>query len=197
MKKFLLPLLAWVYMHATFAQITLEEKAQVVATLAHMIAEDQQFRQRIDYAHISESVMAEKESISRKHVATLKELLQTHYWMSILEFGKIADQQAWLIVQHADHDRAFQKEMLSRLEQLAQQGKTDPCHVAYLHDRVAVNEGRPQRYGTQGDCNGNEWVLYPVEEPDKLNMYRITAGLPPLQVQMEQVENLCKVVAKE
>jgi len=49
---------------------------------------------------------------------------------------------AWIIVQHMDGDAAFQKWFLSYLPI----GST--CYQ-YLFDRIAVNAGCPQQFGTQ------------------------------------------------
>jgi hypothetical protein len=87
---------------------------------------------------------------------------------------------AWLLVQHADRDVAFQTEMLRILEPLVPARETAQSNYAYLHDRVAVNSGRPQRYGTQGRCTAaGVWEPREVEQPEQLDERRAAVGLGP------------------
>lgn len=53
---------------------------------------------------------------------------------------------AWLLVQHRDSAPDVQKKYLKHLEDA---GATDTDEYRYLTDRIAVNSGRPQVYGTQ------------------------------------------------
>lgn len=53
-------------------------------------------------------------------------------------------------------------------------------HAAYLTDRVAMNEGRPQIYGTQiSDVKDGEGVPWPIADPQQLDARRASVGLPP------------------
>ncbi|WP_296948909.1 DUF6624 domain-containing protein [uncultured Massilia sp.] len=56
---------------------------------------------------------------------------------------------AWLLAQHADSDIAFQRLAKGLLEASVNAGIAAPRDLAYLADRIAANEGRPQEYGTQ------------------------------------------------
>ncbi len=94
--------------------------------------------------------------IDCSNTAWLRAQVETHGWFNISQYGERADEAAWLIVQHADRTPAFQGEMLALLQERAEAGETQPRRVAYLSDRVAVKEGRPQRYGTQMHCVNGE-----------------------------------------
>lgn len=101
-------------------------------------------------------------------------------WFTVSKYGAEADKAAWLLVQHADRDVAFQAEVLAILEPLVAAGETDPRSYAYLYDRVAVNSQRPQRYGTQGRCtDAGTWEPRDVEAPEQLDQRRAAVGLPP------------------
>jgi len=58
-------------------------------------------------------------------------------------------------------------------------GKASPAHLAYLEDRVRVNAGQPQRYGTQFTVTGGEFGPHPIEDPHRLDERRAEAGLEP------------------
>jgi len=76
-------------------------------------------------------------------------------WFDSRTFGASADRASWLLAQHADLNTALQVDVLRRLERLARDGGTNASNFAYLWDRVAVAEGRPQRFGTQMECVGD------------------------------------------
>jgi hypothetical protein len=64
----------------------------------------------------------------------------------------------------------------------AEEGRTSARHAAYLEDRIAMYEGRPQRFGTQWiddsrDGRARPWKL---AEPNRVNELRAEAGLGPL-----------------
>ena len=45
-----------------------------------------------------------------------------------------------------------------------------------MYDRLAMNEGRPQRYGSQTRCKANTITLYTVEKPGELDARRKAIG---------------------
>ncbi len=52
---------------------------------------------------------------------------------------------------------------------------------AYLFDRIAMYEGRPQRYGTQPLlCPDGKYRRWQTENPEALNQRRASMGLPPV-----------------
>lgn len=126
--------------------------------------------------------------IDTRNTESLKEILQAHEWVNISAFGADADKHAFLIVQHADHDRVFQRETLQKLEKLCPLGETVSTNVAYLHDRLSVHVFKtPQRYGTQGvqDAQGR-WSPFPCEDPAGLEARRAAMGLEPMAQYQER-----------
>jgi len=110
----------------------------------------------------------------------LKGQVDQNGWFTVSKYGRDADMAALLLVQHADRDVAFQTDMLKILEPLVPAGETAKTNYAYLHDRVAVNSGRPQRYGTQGRCTAaGAWEPREMEQPEMLDERRAAVGLGP------------------
>lgn len=111
--------------------------------------------------------------IDRDNTAWLRADLAANGWYRISAFHPSASNAAWLMVQHADRDPAFQQEMLVMLEPLAAEGEIERSDFAYLFDRVAVNAGRPQRYGSQGRCVARGvWAPNDLEDPDRVQAFR-------------------------
>ncbi|MBI2707282.1 MAG: hypothetical protein HYX35_03080 [Proteobacteria bacterium] len=129
------------------------------------------------------------EHIDRFHTEHLKAILKQYGWITISKFGKEADHQAWLLVQHADRDPNFQKRCVSTLEKLWPLNETDRKNYAYLYDRVAVNHGLKQRYGTQAKIENNQIELLPFEgSSNNLNEHRQEMGLAPIEEYLETLK---------
>jgi hypothetical protein len=117
--------------------------------------------------------------IDHDNTAWLKEQLARIGWFDSRQYGWTADITAWLMVQHADDEVDFQERVLATLKRLVREGGTNLSNYAYLYDRVAVNRRRPQAYGTQGRCVGDEWQPRTIERPEELDSRRAQIGLEP------------------
>lgn len=118
--------------------------------------------------------------LMRDNSAWLRGVLARIGWFDISRYGAEASQGAWLIVQHADHDPAWQRAMLPILAERAARGDMQRNYYAYLVDRVAVNAGEPQTYGTQGKCaGGGKWQPFALVDPERLDERRAAVGLEP------------------
>jgi hypothetical protein len=82
-----------------------------------------------------------------KNTERMKEIVAEINWPTIPKVGEIGSNNAWLLVQHADHDVAFQAYCLELMKSVPA-NEIDSTNIAYLEDRVRVNQGRGQLYGT-------------------------------------------------
>lgn len=156
------------------------------AELARMAAEDQRIRSppkgsppKIVRRHDRKTAM-EHRRIDAENTERLRRILAAHRWPGRSLVGDQGSHHAWLIAQHADHDPAFQREALDLLTDAVGRGEARPRELAYLTDRVRVNEGRKQVFGTQmrPDENGMP-VPQPIEDPERLDERRAEVGLKP------------------
>lgn len=117
--------------------------------------------------------------IDRRNTIRLKEIIAEIGWPTISKVGQRASAKAWLLAQHADHDLNFQKECLALMTD-AVAGDVSPRNIAYLDDRVATHESRPQLYGTQFRTSDDGMLEpYPILEPEKLDERRAKMELEP------------------
>lgn len=144
--------------------------------LLALFAEDQAARHAVMADENAETV-ARVEAIDRRSTARMKELVATVGWPGRSLVGRNAANAAWCLVQHADHDVAFQKQCLPLIERAVEGGEAEPDHAAYLYDRIAVAEQRPQRYGTQYGADGTP---QPIEDEPNVDARRASVGLEPL-----------------
>lgn len=133
------------------------------------------------------------QAIDSANTKDLRELMKIYGWFKISEFGKDVSQNAWLLAQHADLDRAFQKEVLALLEKLYPIGEASPRNCAYLYDRVTwYGDAKPQRYATQGQCEGpNNWQPHPTEDLANVDSRRISMGIEPLADYKKILDQYC------
>jgi hypothetical protein len=122
------------------------------------------------------------EAVHLKNAARLRDLIAVHGWPSEDIAGEDGAKAAWFITQHAVGEPEFQRAVLHLLQVCAAEGRAPAWHAAYLEDRIAMHEGRPQRFGTQWmddptDGRARPWRL---AEPDRVNELRASVGLGPL-----------------
>lgn len=117
----------------------------------------------------------------RYNTATMKRIIDEHGWPSKTLVGEAGAHDAWLLVQHADGDRAFQKRCLVLIERAAKRGEASKIDMAYLTDRVRVAENKAQVYGTQfRQTPTGGMIVHVIEDEANVDARRKSVGLPPL-----------------
>jgi hypothetical protein len=138
---------------------------------------DQAARKALQGNFEDEAAGAAMERIDRENTARMKEIVAAHGWPGWKMVGVDGARASWILVQHADLDLAFQKECLPKLEAAMNAGDADPSHWAYLVDRIAVAEKRPQVYGSQFD---DRLQPQPIEDEAHVDERRRSVGLQSL-----------------
>ncbi len=100
-------------------------------------------------------------------------------WWRISEVGLASANNAWLIVQHAVDDLDWMADVLAEMETLLPEGEVDGSSYALLYDRVQMQNGEPQRYGSQFQCREGCCQVWTLEDPDALDGLRAEVGLGP------------------
>lgn len=122
----------------------------------------------------------------------LAEIIDERGWPGYSLVGEEAEDAAWAIAQHSDQDVAFQEVALAHLAAAVAADDASPGNLAYLTDRVAVNLGEAQTYGTQIACgeDGPEPVV-PIADEESVDERRADASLPPLADYYAELEEVC------
>lgn len=130
-----------------------------------------------------------------RHARELAAMVAEVGWPGRALVGEDAAEAAWRVLQHAIGSPAVQRGCLPVLRESAERGDVPAAYPAWLEDRIAFSERRPQRYGTQFDWDRDgRMSAWPIEDPDGLPARRASVGLPPLE---EQQERLRAMVARE
>ncbi|HYD51825.1 MAG TPA: DUF6624 domain-containing protein [Gemmatimonadaceae bacterium] len=124
------------------------------------------------------------------NTAWLKEVVARHGWPGRRLVERDGAAAAFLLVQHADHDTAWQAQVLPLLERAHEISDMEGQHVALLTDRVAVARDRPQVYGTQSVVRDGRIVLRPIADSAGVDARRAHLGLPPLAVYLRMLDSV-------
>ncbi len=113
----------------------------------------------------------------RANTEWLKRIVKAQGWPKRSEVGDDAADEAWLLVQHADADPAFQLTVLRAMEPLVPSGEVSKTNYAYLYDRVMLKITGKQRYGTQAMCDNGKRIPQPLENDKTVDRLREQVGL--------------------
>ncbi len=163
--------------------------------LQRRYSEDQAVRERVIAAMQSgksfdASLAAEMQRIDSSNTAWLRETVAKHGWPDRAVVGDSGATAAFLIVQHADRDTAFQAAMLPAIVAAHNRGQIDGESVALLTDRLAAARGEPQEYGTQSRFEDGRIVLKPIRDSATVDARRAKMGLPSLAEYMRVMDSV-------
>jgi hypothetical protein len=90
-----------------------------------------------------------KDSVFTSHKDRAERWFTKYGFLGFKQVGPEASTHFWLVVQHADQYPAFQRAVLPAMDRAVKQGNANPSDYALLYDRVQVNAGAKQLFGTQ------------------------------------------------
>jgi len=171
---------------------------QVDSTLSSLLDslrnEDQKWRNLIRKINNKEvdsisfgTVSKRAGEVDSMNYLVIKPLFDKYGYLGYDKVGINSSHNFWLLVQHADKHPDFQDSVLVRMKIEADKGNSSITDYAYLLDRVLINTGQKQVYGTQMTLNSSKtsYEPKPVIEPEKLNERRRQVGLPTIEVYIQ------------
>ncbi|MBF0598310.1 DUF6624 domain-containing protein [Faecalibacter rhinopitheci] len=168
--------------------ISKEDKSKVINKLEDLMTVDQK------YAGIPSNELIEKygnekaweifknkrDSIATVNQLIVKKIFNKYGFIGENNFNKSASNNFWLIVQHADNDIKLQKKVLKVMYKETKNNNASKINYAMLEDRVNVNNGKKQKFGSQVTYNKIGQAIPVNGLIDSLNIEKIRAefGLP-------------------
>ena len=175
-----------------FAQINLDLKIK----LDSIQKIDQRFREEVNYVmsdknyldslrrldgfEMSEyvkEIMLKQELIDQTNLHFIDSIIAIHGYPGLSLVGESACKTAWNVIQHSyELDKYY-----NLLRNASRKGEIPDSLFAKTQDRVLVNRGKKQLFGTQADCTPNEtgsfncWIV-PIRNSRKVNKRRKKAG---------------------
>lgn len=170
-----------------FAQVD----TRLVAELDSMVTVDQQmrtaYRNMVNQSADSltkRQIKVATEAVDSLHFVRLVAMFEMHGFLDFDLVGTEGSYNFWMLVQHQDKHPEFQEAVLEKMELAAREQKASYSNYAHLLDRVRINTGRLQVFGTQMMLNADStsYIPQPVEDPDKLDKRRKRVDLPPMNL---------------
>ncbi|APD07784.1 hypothetical protein UJ101_02284 [Flavobacteriaceae bacterium UJ101] len=168
-----------------------KEIARIIIELKNV---DLEFRDKlIQNGQLGKGYNKEMEAIHNRNASELCEIIDKIGYPTIDKVGKEASEAAWLIIQHAISQPSFMKKCIKLLAIEVERKQANPINFAYVTDRIAVFEGKPQLYGTQFDWDENgEMSPNEYDDLNKVNERRKLIGLNTLEEQIQIMKERVK-----
>lgn len=164
--------------------------------LAMQILEMVKIDQRVRKAYEKNLSLAKKmKAVDRANFLKMKKIIRKFGWPTVSLVGRKASRLAWLLIQHADNDVRFQGSCLRLMRRTVKDKDNGGLKtaIAFLTDRVLVNKGKPQIYGTQfyKDKTGKLGPIS-IKNVKTLNARRKKMGLEDFKLYKERMEEKIK-----
>lgn len=183
--------------------VALAQQADSVATfdtelfrlIDSLASEDQKWREvsrelknsgKADSLQVAEAYEMMRRTDSLNYLALVK-IVDRHGFPDSDKLGTEGARNFWLLVQHQNKHPDFQERVLKMMEIAVSQNKASGKDYAYLMDRVLVNAGKLQVYGTQMTLNParTSFEPKPCIEPEHLDERRASVGLETMKKYIE------------
>lgn len=172
----------------------------LASRLKILVAEDQRARHLLDnlndkpfsgeWKQKRDSIWAIINGIDKKNNTELKQIIKKLDRFPGYDIvGEQGAKDYWLLVQHQDHDTAFQKQVLSLMNAAVDNKNAPAEYYAYLVDRVRLNCGQKQLYGTQCWDNADKTHIIPrpLEDSLNVNIRRAQMGMETIELYLQMV----------
>lgn len=121
-----------------------------------------------------QAMWAPVEAADAENETALLAMVPPEGWFLRSRYGDKAAKAAFHIVQHSNV--ALWRRFVPVLEPLVAKGEIDGQSYALMYDRLALKEGRPQRFGSQMTCKSGKWVVDTLEAPETVDARRKAMG---------------------
>ncbi len=167
-----------------------EEKIkELTTTLNDVYQKDQEYREPV-------SATIEKYGVKSKQVNDLfkkmnkadssnliivKSIIKQYGWLGSKVVGSTANTALFIVIQHSPKEDM--KYFLPIMRKAVQDSAASKQDLAKMEDRVAVDEGRNQIYGTQigNDSKTGKYYVLPIENPKEVDKRRAAMGMIPIK----------------
>jgi len=160
----------------------------LIAILDAIYQDDQRYRQQLrgvveKYGRESEEVKAHWKIIQHQdsiNLIKIENILDEHGWLGADVIGTDGNWTLFLVIQHSNLET--QKKYLPIVQEAVSKGNARAIDFALLQDRVLLESGEMQIYGTQLGVDPKTGIRYlaPLMDPDNVDKRRAEVGLPPM-----------------
>lgn len=179
-----LPILAFSLL-TLFSCSTTKQNHLTRENLPHIIDSLYQADQSTAQIRPADSAAAAYQRVIRCNFPIISRIFKKYKFPGYDLVGKEISNKYFLLVQHSDFDLSFQQEVLKKMKVQVEKVNASGQNFAYLTDRIEINNGRPQIYGTQVFMSGNTKIK-PCIDTLNLDNRRKSVGLSPIKEYLEK-----------
>jgi len=110
----------------------------------------------------------------------VESIINQYGWLGANRIGQEANTTLFMVIQHSD--LKVQERYLPLMQEAVKKGNARARDLALLEDRVSLQQGKKQIYGSQVSLNykTNKRFVMPLEDPDNVDKRRADVGLQPI-----------------
>ena len=170
-------------------------RAKIDSLLCDIGRKDQEVRTY--WAKVATSNVTQEEAIEyamkmeatdSTNLVVVSNILDTYGWPSGL--SDEANKAIFLVIDHSD--LKTMNKYIGLFSDAVEKGYIQMNDLVTMEDRMLMNEGKPQKYGTQAyslvEDGKTVTYIWPVEDPDKLDALRKSVDLMPIEAYLEIVK---------
>ena len=113
-------------------------------------------------------------------LAVVTAIIDQYGWLSQKQIGEAGNRALFLAIQHAP-DSALRNKYFPYLMESVEKGGSPKWTYATMRDRMLVESGQLQMFGTQSRMVDDELKPYPILDPANVNKRRKAAGLKKMK----------------
>ena len=147
--------------------------------LLGMVKADQQSRRHLIEQPNDKEAEALLTKEDQQRTERVLEILRTVGWPTTMQVGVEACGAVWIVLQHSD--TRVLKSTIHQMKRAARRGDLEWGLVATSIDRVRVNQGKKQLYGTQFQEKDGKLFPCPIQDEASLDARRKQMGLGPFE----------------
>ena len=149
--------------------------------ISQLVEQDQKFRKNLVREELGSYLVYLVDSV---HNQLIHRILDQHDYPTQRLIGRQGMKDFWLLVQHQDLDIKLQEGCLANSD-------FEPREKALLTDRVLINKGEKQIYGTQFYRNSTgKLIPRPIKKISQLEKVRKSVGLIPFRDYKKQMKKI-------
>lgn len=139
-----------------------------------------------------EGWFAYRDSTTKVMKKRLDEIFTTHGYPGYDLVGEEGSSNFWNMVQHCDFDPSFQLKVQEAMKMEVDENNASSMDLAFLIDRVNLNLGKKQLYGTQVNYDMERGLVYskPVDDSLNINTRRKEMGLEPIEKYLNELSKM-------
>lgn len=142
-----------------------------------------------------------KDSVFTGDKVRVESMFDKYGFLGFDKVGKDGSNRFWLLVQHCDKYPEFQRKVLKAMNKEVRRGNADANNYAYLYDRVKVNAGEKQLFGTQvtyeTETTGRAIPKNGLSDSLNVDKLRKKYGLKPLKNYLNEMTSMHYEMNKE